>query len=131
MNRIHALLDKHGYRCPFKTLFSKKGVEWLRGLRLGFTDDAILQCDLALLRVLDEQISFVDGKIAAVAVNDEYVKLLMTMPGLGCFAASLLVAEICDIERFGSDKKLVCWAGLVCYLCSEKRKIYLKRGASA
>jgi transposase len=111
-NRIHALLDKHGLRCPYPTLFSKKGVEWLRSLRLGFTDDAVLRSDLALLESLGEQIAFMEAKIAAVAVNDEGARLLMTMPGLGYFAASLLVAEICDINRFTSDKKLVAWAGL-------------------
>jgi transposase len=36
----------------------------------------------------------------------------MTMPGLDYFAASLILAEICDVNRFGSDKKLVGWAGL-------------------
>jgi len=111
-NRIHALLDKHGVRCPYKTLFSKKGLEWLKGLKLGFTDDAVLRSDLALLQALNEQIGFMEAKIAAVAVNDEGVRLLMTMPGLGYFAASLLVAEICDISRFSSDKRLVAWAGL-------------------
>jgi transposase len=111
-NRIHALLDKHGLRCPYKTLFGKKGVEWLKGLKLGFTDDAVLRSDMALLEALDEQIAFMEGKIATVAVNDEGVRLLMTMPGLDYFAASLLVAEICDISRFSSDKKLVSWAGL-------------------
>ena len=29
-NSVHALLDKHGLRCPYPTLFSKRGVEWLR-----------------------------------------------------------------------------------------------------
>jgi len=111
-NRIHALLDKHGLKCPYPTLFSKKGLEWLRSLKLGFTDDAVLMSDLALLESLSEQIGFMDDKIAAVAVNDERVRLLMTMPGLGYFAASLLVAEICDISRFSSDKRLVSWAGL-------------------
>lgn len=111
-NRIHALLDRHGLRCPYKTLFSKKDLEWLCSLKLGFSDDAVLRSELALLEALDEQISFMEAKIAAVAVNDERVRLLMTMPGLGCFAASLLVAEICDISRFSSDKKLVSWAGL-------------------
>jgi len=112
MNRVHALLDKHGLRSPFKTMFSKKGVEWLRSLKLGFTDDAVLRSELALLSVLDEQIGFMEAKIAALAVNDERVKLLMTMPGLGYFTASLLVAEICEINRFSSDKKLVSWAGI-------------------
>jgi transposase len=93
-------------------LFSKKGLEWLRSLKLGFTDDAVLRSDMALLEALDEQIGFLDAKIASVAVNDERVRLLMTMPGLDYFAASLLVAEICDISRFSSDKKLVSWAGL-------------------
>jgi transposase len=39
-NRVHALLDKHGLKCPY-TLFSKKGVKWLGSLRLGFIDDAV------------------------------------------------------------------------------------------
>jgi len=111
-NQIHALLDKHGLKCPYKTLFSKKGVDWLRSLKLIFTDDAVLRSDLALLESLGEQIGFIDAKIAAVAVNDERVRLLMTMPGLDYFAASLLVAEICDIGRFSSDRRLVAWAGL-------------------
>jgi transposase len=111
-NRIHTLLDRHGLRSPYKTLFSKGGVEWLRGLSLGFTDDAVLRSDLAVLEALDGQIAFMEAKIAAVAVDDERVKLLMTMPGLGYFAASLLVAEICDINRFSSDTRLVSWAGL-------------------
>ena len=51
-----------------------------------------------------------EDQIAAEAVNDERVRLLMAMPSLGYFAASLLVAEICDINRFTGDKKLV--AGL-------------------
>ena len=79
----------------------------LHSLKLGFTDDAVLESELALLTVLDEQIGLIESKIAAVAVNDERVKFLMTMLGLGYFAASLLVAEICDINRFGSDKRLV------------------------
>lgn len=111
-NGVHALLDKHGLKCPCKTLFSKKGVNWLSGLKLGFTDDAVLTSELALLGTLDEQIAFIEAKITTVAVNDERVRLLMTMPGLGYFAASLLVAEICDIHRFTSDKRLVSWAGL-------------------
>jgi len=50
------VLDRHGLRCPYPTLFSKKGVRWLRSLRLGFTDDAVLGSDLALLEALDMQI---------------------------------------------------------------------------
>jgi transposase len=109
-NRVHALLDKHGLKCPYTTLFSKRGVEWLGSLRLGFIGDAVLRGFLALLEALDMQISLVEAKIAAIAVDDWRVKLLMTMPGLDYFSASLLVAEIGDINRFRSDKKFVAWA---------------------
>jgi len=34
-NRVHALLDKHELKCPYKTLFSGSGVNWLMGLKLG------------------------------------------------------------------------------------------------
>ncbi|MGC8940399.1 MAG: IS110 family transposase [Candidatus Bathyarchaeia archaeon] len=111
-NSIHALLDKHGLKCPYPTLFSGKDLEWLRGLKLGFIDDAVLKNLLAVLESLNVQVSLIDAKIASLAYNDGRVKLLMTMPGLDYFAASLLLAEICDIDRFSSDKRLVGWAGL-------------------
>jgi len=93
---IHALHDNHGLRCPFKTLFSKDGVEWLRSLKFGFADDAVLLSELA----------FMETKIAAVAVNNEKVRLLMTTLSLGYFVASLLVAEICYINRFSDHVRL-------------------------
>ena len=65
----------------------------LRILKLEFIDDAVLRSDLTLLEALDTQIGFMEDKIAAVALNDEKVKLLITMPGLKYFSASLLVAR--------------------------------------
>jgi len=59
----------------------------------------------------------------AAIVNDERVRLLMTVPGLGCFAASLLVAQICDISRFISDKSLVSWTGLAPGVQQSKEKV--------
>ena len=56
-NRVHASLDKHRLKCPYTTLFSKKGVKWLRSLRLGFIDDAALKSFPALLEAFDMQIS--------------------------------------------------------------------------
>jgi transposase len=57
-------------------------------------------------------LALLEAKIAAIAVDDGRVKLLITMPGLDYFSASLLVAEIGDINRFSSDKRLVAWIGL-------------------
>ena len=110
-NRIHSLLDKHGLRFPGEP-FSKKSIPWLRELDLGDMDNAIIKGQLALLDTLDEQIQIFEDKIAVKGVEDPQVKLLMTMPGISYFAASLLLAEIGDINRFGNDKKISSWAGL-------------------
>jgi len=111
-NRIHSLLDKHGLRIPYKTKFSKKAMAWLKEQSLSFIDDAVLHSDLALLETLDEQISYVEEKLAALAVDDARVQLLMTMTGVGCFAAMLILAEMVTIDRFSSDKRFSSWMGL-------------------
>ena len=111
-NRVHSLFDKHGLRVPYPSKFSKKAVKWMRGLSLGFMDDAILCSDLALLETLDEQIGFVEKKLAALAVDDPKVRLLMTMTGVDYFAAMLILAEIVTIDRFTGEKQFCSWMGL-------------------
>jgi len=111
-NRIHSLLDKHCLSMPYPTPFSKKNIAWLRDQSLGFMDDAILRSDLAMLESVDEQVDLMEEKIAVLAVEDPQVRLLMTMTGVGYFTAMLLLAEIGDINRFSSDKRLASWAGL-------------------
>jgi transposase len=38
--------------------------------------------------------------------------VLRALPGVGEFTALVLLAEIGDISRFGSARKLASWAGL-------------------
>ena len=112
-NRIHGLLDKHGLRMPGTTAFSKENIEWLRGLSLGFMDDAILRSDLAVLEAVDGQVTIIEEKIAVLAVEDRRVRLLMTMTGVGYFIAMLVVSEVGDVGRFRGDKEFASWMGLV------------------
>jgi transposase len=112
-NRIHGLLDKHGLRMPGTTAFSRDNVTWLRGLSLGFMDETILRSDIAILETLNEQIVCIEEKIAAIAVEDRRVRLLMTMTGVGYFTAMLVLSEVGDIGRFRGDKEFASWMGLV------------------
>jgi transposase len=112
-NRIHGLLDKHGLRMPGATAFSNDNVDWLRGLSLGFMDDAILRSDLAVLEAVDAQVTLIEEKIAVLAVEDRRVRLLMTMTGVGYFTAMLVVSEVGDVGRFRGDKEFASWMGLV------------------
>jgi transposase len=112
-NRIHGLLDKHGLRMPGTTPFSKENIAWLIGLSLGFMDDAILRSDLALLETVSEQVERIEENIAAIAVENRSVRLLMTMTGVGYFTAMLVMAEVGDVGRFRGDKEFASWMGLV------------------
>jgi transposase len=112
-NRVHGLLDKHGLRMPGTTAFSKGNIEWLRGLSLGFMDDAIVRSDLAVLEAVDGQVTLIEEKIAVLAVEDRRVRLLMTMTGVGYFTAMLVLSEVGDVGRFRGDKEFASWMGLV------------------
>jgi Transposase IS116/IS110/IS902 family len=54
----------------------------------------------------------IDGELHQHARGDPRVKVLRTLPGVGEFTALVMVAEIGDITRFGSARKLASWAGL-------------------
>jgi transposase len=62
----------------------------------------------ALAPVIDR----LDGELHQRARAGPRVKVLMTLPGAGEFTALVLLAEIGDIGRFGSARKLASWAGL-------------------
>ena len=54
----------------------------------------------------------IDGELRQHAKADPRVKVLTTLPGAGEFTALMMLAEIGDITRFGSARKLASWAGL-------------------
>ena len=54
----------------------------------------------------------IDGELRQHAKAGPRVKVLTTMPGVGQFTALVMLAEIGDIGRFDSARKLACWAGL-------------------
>jgi transposase len=62
----------------------------------------------ALAPVIDR----IDSELHARAKADPRVKVLATLPGVGEFTALVMLAEIGDIGRFGSARKLASWAGL-------------------
>jgi transposase len=67
---------------------------------------------LAVIDGLAPLIDRIDGELHARAKADPRVKVLRTLPGVGEFTALVMLAEIGDITRFGSARKLASWAGL-------------------
>ena len=111
-NQVHSLLDKYDLRCEYGDLFGVHGMKWLEGLELQGEDQHILESHLRRLRGLQREVEVMDARIALRASEDEDVRLLMTMTGVGHFTAMLLLSEIGDITRFSTPEKLSSWAGL-------------------
>jgi transposase len=110
-NRIHAVLADHGHGRP-AGCWSGPGRQWLASLELPAVSREIIDDDLALTDALQQPIDRLDQEVRQRAKADPRVKVLTQLPGVGPFTALVLLAEIGDIGRFGSARKLAAWAGL-------------------
>lgn len=110
-NRIHAILADHGHGRP-EGCWSGPGREWLAGLELPAVSREVIDDALALVDALQPVIDRLDGEVRQHARSDPRVKVLAQLPGVGPFTALVLLAEIGDITRFSSARKLASWAGL-------------------
>jgi len=111
-NRIHNLLDRYNLGHEYSDLFGKQGREWLHNLQLPSIEKTILDVELKQLESLEKGIAELTMKIALEAVEEPRAKLLMGFTGIDYYSAMLLLAEIGDVKRFSSPKKLVAYAGL-------------------
>lgn len=71
---------------------------------------------LEVLAELERRVSAVEAQIAERAKDAapaRVVEILDSLPGVGCFGALLIAAEIGDWKRFPSGPSLACYAGLV------------------
>jgi transposase len=111
-NKVHALIDKYGYRCEFSDMFGVSGLKWLKTLELDVLDLLILENYLVHIEAINLQMDKVDVAIKERACEDEDVRLLMSLPGIDVRTALLLKSEIGPIGRFEDYKHLVSWAGM-------------------
>jgi transposase len=110
-NRIHPVVADLGYDRSGSYL-SGPGRGWLAELELPAISREIITDALAVIDGLALLTGRIDGELRQHARADPRVKTLTTLPGAGQFTALVMLAEIGDITRFGSARKLASWAGL-------------------
>jgi transposase len=110
-NRVHPVLADRGITPP-SSLWARPGRAWLAALELPSTPRAIIEDCCGVLDALATPIARLEGEIAALAKPDPRVQALMALPGVGKLTAMTLLAEIGDIARFPTARKLCAWAGL-------------------
>jgi len=110
-NRIHVVAADHGYDRT-GSYWTGPGRGWLAELDLPPVSREIIGDALAFIDALAPVIERLDRELHQRAKADPRVKLLRELPGVGEFTALVMLAEIGDITRFGSARKLASWAGL-------------------
>jgi Transposase IS116/IS110/IS902 family len=110
-NRVHAVLADRGIP-DHSSLWTGPGRAWLRRPRAPSHPTGIIQDCCGLLDALATPITRLEREIARLAKPDPRVLALMALPGVGRLTAMTLVAEIGDIARFPTARKLCAWAGL-------------------
>src|SRR5919201_1905556 len=111
-NRVHAILFQHGVPNGNSDLFGAGGRRLLTRLRLPEPWASTVSASLALIDALEEQIDTCERELRRLGAEHRYVPLLMTCPGIAWILAFTIAAEIGDIGRFASARKLVGYTGL-------------------
>lgn len=111
-NQVRSFLKERGIAPP-KSLWARKGIQWLKELDLEEVD--ALRRDL-LIDQLDEsnqKIGRVEKYLNGLAKKHPGVTLLRTIPGVGMRTAETLVAYLDDVTRFARIKRVGAYFGLV------------------
>ena len=111
-HRIHAIVADHGHDRPAGEYWSGPGRAWLTSLDLPAVSRELAGDDLGLIGALQDRIDRLDWEVRQRARSDPRVKVLTQLPGIGPFTALVILAEIGEVSRFGSARKLASWAGL-------------------
>ena len=115
-NRLRALLVKYDLRLEAAKIYSNKALTQLRNTTLGnHVDNTNIQRLVKQLEFYNREIGLTEEAILREAANSKFapsIRLLVSMTGIDVYAAMLLAAEIDDIKRFRTARKLVSSMGL-------------------
>ena len=111
-HRVHATMISFGHPCPVSDLFGVAGRELLDRVAIPQPWRQTVDASLALMDDLEAQIRAINKQLRALGPEHRYMPLLMTVPGIGWVLSYTIAAEIGDINRFASPKKLCGSTGL-------------------
>jgi transposase len=111
-NRIFGLLTQFGLRISWRRLRKPDGMQLLERRGVPAVWRASIAELLELASEMDRRIDPIDRELAPLAGSDERVELLRTMPGVGPLLGLTFAAEIGEVSRFSSPRKLIGYAGL-------------------
>ena len=110
--QVHAMLAEHGVTPRQSDLFGRQGRQLLEELRLPQISQERVATNLRLIDDLAREVRLANRQLSQLFAQDDRVRRLLPIPGLGPLTAAVVVAEIWDITRFASPGRLASWSGL-------------------
>ncbi len=111
-HRVHATLLTFGHPCPVSDLFGVAGRELLERLAIPEPWRGTVQASLSLIDDLEAEIDLVNRRLRLGDADHPYIPRLLTAPGIGWVLAFTIGAEIGDIRRLATPRKLCGYTGL-------------------
>jgi transposase len=111
-NQLQAVLHQEGFLKPVADVFGKKGRAWLAWLGLSPAGRVVVEVWLKVVDQMDGLIAEQARALEKMAAEDARARWLQTVPGIGAYSAMVVLAEVGEIERFGSKRALASYAGL-------------------
>ena len=93
--------------------FSVKRRNAMKEIRFNNRKDLVLTTMMDRLEFFEKQIISLENEIKKTAKESEDVKLLMSIPGMDYYLASLLSSYIGDVSRFETSDKLASFFGII------------------
>lgn len=122
--KIHALLLRHGIEYEHSDVFGKAGIKYLYSLDLPMCDRFELDNYAKTIEFLTGRVKDTQERVEEFANHSPQSRLLMTIPGIDYYSALMISAEIGDIRRFNSAKKVISYAGLNPSISQSGEKCY-------
>lgn len=111
-NQLQAVLHQEGFNKPVKDVFGKRGRAWLKGLELSECGRLVVDTWLREVDHLDVELAEQTRELERLANADARARFLQSVPGIGPYAAMVILAELGDVRRFATKRALASYAGL-------------------
>ncbi len=129
-NRIKGFLHFVGVKIPSNndnSHWSNSFITFLKDIKFSTSyNREVLDFHIHELEIVRKQQLKILKRIRHISKENEVLKLLRSIPGIGLITAFTLYTELFDINRFSNFDKLASFVGLVPSLSSSDKKVIVK-----
>lgn len=114
-NEIRGMLGEFGLALPVGLAALRRALPEILSQQEQWDNRFIrLLCELTEeLQMLDERLARYDRRLRQLAQDDDRIRRLQTISGIGPVTASALVAAVGDAKQFKNGREMAAWVGLV------------------